>query len=137
MKLWKIMIATFGFAFFLLSAILLFEPTNGPTGFFVYTPTLAIVNNENNAGLDDNLAIEFMTKGINDLTVSFPEEGADFLELRCDGNKLQPVLENNEIVYRDYNCKKTGFLEVKVLSHETVIRFKFGNDVQEARNTVS
>ena len=133
MKLLRIILITFGFGIFLLAAIIIFEPTNGPTGFFVYTPTLAIVNQENNAALDSNLEIAFLTKGEYDLLVSKESGEMEFLELRC-GKETVASSFNEEVIYRDYHCLETSYLIARVLSQQASLKFEFGNEIQTAEN---
>jgi len=128
----KFFFITGGFFLFTLSAFLLFEPSTNPTGFFVYTPTLAIVNSNNNIPVNSNLEIQFMTKGTNDLIIT-PLGNIKFLELRCNDN----VLITNNLHYKDYNCDGDSYLLVKVLSSKVELEFKFGNNIQQAINIAS
>ena len=82
----KIVFAILGFTLFMLSAFLLFEPSGNPTGLFVYTPSLAIININNNVKVGDTLNIEFMTKGTKDLM--FKTEGLNLLDLTCNGKSF-------------------------------------------------
>ncbi|MBR9692098.1 hypothetical protein GOV06_04925 [Candidatus Woesearchaeota archaeon] len=129
MKLVKIILTTSGFALFLLSIFVLFEPTDSPTGFFAYTPNLAIINSNNNIQLNSDLEIEFITKGKNDLTI-IPLGDMKMIGLRCGD-----IIIGNSLEYKDYECKKDSFLVVKILSEELKIGLKFGNNVQYSENT--
>ncbi|MEE9525012.1 MAG: hypothetical protein V3V78_00200 [Candidatus Woesearchaeota archaeon] len=124
MKIIKALFIILGFVLFLLSAFLLFEPSSSPTGFFVYTPNLAIINTNNNVPLNSNLEIEFITKGTNDLTIN-----VDILELRCNDKFIG---KSNE--FKDYRCDETSSLTAKILSRKTEINIKFGNNIQQAIN---
>ena len=135
MKTTKIILITVGFALFFLSMVLLFEPTNGPTGFFVYTPNLAIINYNNNVPLDNNLEIEFMTRGTNNLTIIPAMGEIEFLELKCNNQLLSPFMEDNVIVVKDYYCEDNSHLLVKVLSKELSLELKFGDRIQAVKNT--
>jgi hypothetical protein len=131
MKLSKIIIITLGFGLFILAAFSLFEPSASPTGFFVYTPGIAIINPINHAGLNSNLEIEFITKGTNDLKI-LPSGAAEIVELRCDDKVAGYGLE-----YKDYSCDGSSYLVVRVLSERVELDIKFGDKTQQAINIVS
>lgn len=128
MKLTTAMLTILGFGLFFLSAFLLFEPNNSPTGFFAYTPSLAIVNTDNNVPINSNLEIEFITKGTNDLTIT-PLGNMEFLELKCNNQIMSTSME-----HKDYNCNGDSSLTVKVLSRKLEIELKFGDAIQQTIN---
>ncbi len=125
-----------GFALFLASAFMLFEPGNDPTGFFVYTPSLAVLNPENDAAVGEELEIEFMTKGEKELSVSASKGDVDFLGLECGGRKIE-IDPSKSITYGDYGCKENSKIALKVLSQEAEVTIRFGSDSQIAKNSAS
>ena len=134
MRLIKIILITLSFLLFFASAFILFEPGNDPTGFFVYLPSIAIINPNNNISLNSNLEIDFITKGTNDLTITSLKGKMEFIELRCNNQILTPVTEKNMIIYKDYHCNDNSIISVKVLSRELNLDFRFGNNIQKAHN---
>ena len=137
MKTLKTALIVFGFVLFFLSAVMLFEPNNNLTGFFVYVPNLAIINNDNSQPLNSNLEISFMTGGTNDLTITPLTGEMRFIELRCDDKIMIPAVDGNKIIYEDYHCQSNGFLLVKLLSKELNLEFKFGSKIQQVKNIAS
>jgi len=134
MKFINIILIIIGFILFFISAFILFEPSNGPTGFFVYVPSLAIVNPDNNVPLNSNLEVEFMTKGTNDLAINPSEGDIKFIELKCGDKKVIPALDNEKIMFKDYHCQDDSKVTVKILSTKVILEFKFGNKVQQVQN---
>jgi len=130
MKLSRLIFIVISFTIFILSGILLFEPGSSPTGHFVYTPNIAIINQQNHAPLNQNLEIEFITKGTNDLQVTSSGE-MELIELRCENKVI-----GNKLKYKNYTCKGNSFLVVKILSENLKLDFKFGNNIQQATNIV-
>ena len=130
MKTVKIILTILGFVLFFFSVFVLFEPSDNPTGFFVYTPSIAIINPSNNQPLNSNLEIEFMTKGTNDLTIT-----AKTGEMKVIGLKCNDEVMGNTLEYQDYKCGENSILLVKVLSKDLELEFKFGNNIQQATNT--
>ncbi len=126
-----------GFVLFFASAFLLFEPGNDPTGFFVYTPSLAVFNYDNNEGVGENLEVEFITKGEEDLRIISLSGEVEFVRLKCGDRALNPSVDGNIMEYKNYNCKENGKAAVRILSQNAEIEFKFGNDRQIVKNTVS
>ena len=124
-----------GFAIFLVTAFTLFEPGNDPTGFFAYTPSIAVINHDNSMPLNSNLRIDFITRGTNDLAVSVLEGDASFIGVGC-GNKMTPVAGDKKLEYKSYSCKEQGHLSAKMLSKEVILEISFGNSVQQVRNVI-
>ncbi len=132
MKLIKLIFIITCFSVFVLSGFLLFEPgILSPTGHFVYTPNLAIINPQNNVHLDNDLEIGFITKGTNNLTITSSGK-MDLIELRCGNTTV-----GKNIYYRDYTCSENNILKVKILSENLKVNINFGDSTQPASNTVS
>jgi len=129
---WMIFILI-GFILFASSSFILFEPSADPTGFFVYTPSIAVINPDNAQPVGSIIEISFITKGTNNLTVEAVKGSAELLELRCDA-KIIAEGSSAAISYEGYKCEKGSSVAVKILSKETEIEFRFGKDVQQARN---
>ena len=130
----KNMIAIAGFLIFFVAAVMLFEPGEGPTGFFVSTTSLAIKDYKNSAELNNNLNIDFTTKGTNDLTITASKGDMQFIELRCNNQLLNPSVQGSKIEYKNYNCDQNSLLIVKVLSKELNIDFRYSNELQQVTN---
>jgi hypothetical protein len=135
MKTIKIISIIVGFILFFIISIMLFEPNTDPTGLFTYVPALAVINNNNNVPLNNNLEIVFITSSKNDLTITSLTGEMEFVELRCNDQTLNPVVDKDKIIYKDYNCRGNSVLLVKVLSKELNLEFKFGKKIQQAQNT--
>jgi hypothetical protein len=136
MKSARAIIIAAGFLLFAMSAFLLFEPGNDPTGFFVYTPSLAVLNQENNAGVGESLAIEFITKGARDLEITSSGGEVEFLGLKCGGEVID-LKPRKSINYQGYSCKENSKVIVKIVSKEAELNIKFGEDSQTAKNSAS
>ena len=134
MKKTKIMFTTLGIALFVLSAITLFKPTDGPTGFFVSATDLVINNYNNKELLNNNLKIDFMTRGTKDLTIITPKGDMEFVELNCNNQPLRTSVQDNKIEYKDNNWEEDSYVMVKVLSKELVLQFRFGTEIQQVKN---
>ena len=102
MKTIKIVFVVLGFILFFTIAFALFEPSADPTGFFVYVPNLAIINYDNNEPLNSELKIDFMTSGTNDLIITSLKGDMEFMELKCDNQISNPVIDDNKIIYNDF-----------------------------------
>ncbi len=136
MKIIKIVLITIGFFIFLASAFLLFEPGNDPTGFFAYTPSIAIMNINNNVEVNDNLEVEFITRGTKDLEITAAKGDVEFLGLGCDGETIN-FDPSRSINYPKYNCRKNSKVVVKILSGEVEVDINFGGNSQIAKNSAS
>ena len=134
MKFFKIILIPLGFIIFFISALVLFEPSSDPTGFFVYTPSLAVINYENNQPLNSNLKIEFMTTGTNDLIITSLTGDMKVVGLKCGNTVLNPVSEGNSAFYEGYQCKENSFLLVQILSEKLDIELRFGKEIQQVQN---
>ncbi|MBD3354539.1 hypothetical protein GF361_00980 [Candidatus Woesearchaeota archaeon] len=132
MKFTKLIFIIISFSMFVLSGFLLFEPgtLSSPTGHFVYTPSLAVINSQNNIPLDQDLEIEFITKGTNNLTI-MPSGKMKLIELRCKNITMGKKME-----YEDYSCSGNNVLKVKILSENLKINIRFGDMTQPVLNTV-
>ncbi len=137
MKTIKTISIIFGFAVFFISAFLLFEPSRNPTGFFVYTPYLEIINQEKYEPLNSELKIGIITIVTYNLVITTLKGDMEFIELRCGDKILNPLVKGNKIIYNDYSCKGNGFLLVKILSKELNLESRFGEKIQQVQNTVS
>lgn len=131
MKILKLLLIIIGFLLFFISAFLMFEPGNDPTGLFVYSPGLAVKTIENNAAVGSTLIIEFMTLGTNNLTITALEGDIEIVELKCNSLKIEPSADN---FYHDYSCKEYSSLSVIPKSKESVFEIKFGHDSQKIKN---
>ena len=134
MKLIKIILITLGFLLFFASSFILFEPGKNPTGCFMYIPSLAVINPNNNILLNSTLEIDFLTKGTNDLIITSLKGNMEFIKLRCNNQILKPNIEENKITYKDYHCNDNSIISIKVLSRELDLDFRFGNNIQKAQN---
>ena len=115
----------------------MFEPSSDPTGFFVYAPSLAIMNPDNHQQLNSILEINFITSGTNDLAVTLQKGSIKFIELKCNSQLLAPVIEDNKLFYKGYACSGNGQLSVKILSRETRLELAFGSKKQQVQNIAS
>ena len=136
MRTIKIISIIIGFILFFITAVMIFEPNSDPTGFFAYIPSIAVINSNNNIPLDNDLGIAFITNGKNDLIITPMSGDMKFIELRCNDQILNPVVDEGRIIYKDYNCRGNGFLLIGILSRELNLEFKFGDGIQQVQNTV-
>jgi len=137
MKLLKPIIITLLFALFLVSAFLLFEPSDSPSGYFTYTPALAVFNSENNAELNSNLEIRFLTKSTNDLEISPIIGNTEFISLKCQDKEKDFSVDQERLVSPSYTCPSESSIIVKILSPKTELNIKFGQEIQSAENIIS
>ena len=132
-KIGKVIFLICAFVLFFLSIFLIFEPGNNITGFFAYIPSIAVVNEYNHVPINDNLEINFITKGTSDLIIS-KKGDMKFIELRCGENILNPEINENEIRYDNFHCLGFGSIKIKVLSKELILEFKFDDALKDIQN---
>ena len=119
-----------GLLLFILCMFGLFEPSIDPTGFFVYTPRIAVFNPSNSQPVNNSLEISFMTRGTNDLIITPLKGSMKILELRCGSQ----IVGKGSSKYKDYKCRDKSTITVKVLSKEVKIGLRFGRSIQQAEN---
>ncbi len=133
MKFSTIILIVIGLLLFTLCMFGLFEPSTDPTGFFVYTPRIAILNPGNSQPINSSLEIGFITRGTNELAITPLKGNAEILELKCNDKILNKG--GNNLVYKDYKCKGDSIAIIKILSGDLNLEFRFGKETQQARNT--
>jgi len=136
MKVIKIFFIVIGFILFFASAFLLFESDTDPTGAFLKIPKIMILNPDNDNALYSELDINFVTNGKNDLIITSKIGGFRFKEIKCGNEIINPSVNENMIEYKDYLCWEDSVLKLEILSEELVLDFKFGNEIEEAKNII-
>lgn len=131
MKYPRLILTIVGFFLFFTTALFLFEPSYDPTGMFVYTPSLAIIDISNDVPINTILDVQFVTEGTKDLVIF---SNSKFVELECNKQKIKPDSTTHAIVFNDYSCPYTSELSLNIIHKETNIDVQFGTDSQKAIN---
>lgn len=116
------------FSLFAVSAFLLFQPFQDPTGKFAYTPGLAVVDSSYSVDGESLTSIEFITTGKDDLEIS-SDHDFELISLSCGSRKIHPK-SYDPLEFPGYSCDVNSVLDAKLLSKETRFYLKFGSDVQ-------